>query len=449
MQVLLNKNIVLGITGGIAAYKSVELARLLVKQGANVHVVMTRTAERFIGKLTFEAVTNNRVFTANTELDNIKNSDSDINNDFNTYITHINLARQADLVIIAPCTANFIAKLAHGLADDLLSNICLAVPNHKTIFIAPAMNKYMYENKILQNNLDTLKNIDNYNILNTAYGEQACGDDGYGRMLEPADILNNIILTTSYLKSCNKKILITAGPTIEAIDPVRYISNHSSGKMGYSLAIAASNLDYKVLLISGPVDSSLDNKILDYNKNNINNNIKVIKIKTAAQMHTAVLANINNQDIFISAAAVADYKCKYIAENKVKKDNIKKNNILNLELISNIDILQEVGKLKQKNKLSNNLFIVGFAAETEDLINNARKKIINKNLDLIILNNVADNTIGFNSEYNEVLLIARNNLNNDNFIKILKQPKLEVAKQILDFINLHIQDGENCVEATG
>lgn len=401
-----NKNILLGVTGGIAAYKAAELTRLLVKQGANVQVVMTESASFFIRDLTFQALTGNSVrtslFDATAELG----------------MGHIELARWSDFIIIAPATANIIAKLAHGFANDLLSTVCLAQSPKKTkIYIAPAMNTHMLENSRVQHNISVLKQ-DNYHILDTTYGEQACGDVGYGRMLDPQAIIDAIATDIKQVDNQNtKRLLITAGPTIEAIDPVRYISNHSSGKMGYSLALAASRLGYSVTLISGPVDSDLIKKLPS--------SIKLIQITSANSMSSAVQNNINQSDIFISVAAVADYKPKQLSNRKIKKTEDK----FDLELTKNVDILKQVGELKKSQ--NKKLFIVGFAAETENYLENAKVKLINKNLDLIILNQIDDQSIGFNSDYNAVKVIDRDN----NINVFARQPKQELALKLIEFIN--------------
>ena len=405
-SVFSNKNILLGVTGGIAAYKAAELARLLVKQGANVQVVMTESASLFIRDLTFQALTGNSVRTS------LFDTTAELG------MGHIELARWSDFIIIAPATANIIGKLAHGLADDLLSTVCLAQPQDRAkIYIAPAMNTHMLQNPRVQNNISILKH-DNYNILDTEYGEQACGDVGYGRMLDPQSIIDRIANNIKRSHTQNtKRLLITAGPTIEAIDPVRYISNHSSGKMGYSLALAASRLGYSVTLISGPVDSDLIKKLPS--------SINLIQITNADSMLSAVQNNINQSDIFISVAAVADYKPKQLSNSKIKKTEDK----FDLELTRNVDILKQVGEFKKdQNK---KLFIVGFAAETENYLENAKAKLINKNLDLIVLNQIDDKSIGFNSEYNAVKVIDKNN----NINIFARQPKQELALKLVEFID--------------
>ena len=405
-SVFSNKNILLGVTGGIAAYKAAELARLLVKQGANVQVVMTESASLFIRDLTFQALTGNSVRTS------LFDTTAELG------MGHIELARWSDFIIIAPATANIIGKLAHGLADDLLSTVCLAQPQDRAkIYIAPAMNTHMLQNPRVQNNISILKH-DNYNILDTEYGEQACGDVGYGRMLDPQSIIDRIANNIKRSHTQNtKRLLITAGPTIEAIDPVRYISNHSSGKMGYSLALAASRLGYSVTLISGPVDSDLIKKLPS--------SINLIQITNADSMLSAVQNNINQSDIFISVAAVADYKPKQLSNSKIKKTEDK----FDLELTRNVDILKQVGEFKKdQNK---KLFIVGFAAETENYLENAKAKLINKNLDLIVLNQIDDKSIGFNSEYNAVKVIDKNN----NINIFARHPKQELALKLVEFID--------------
>ncbi len=351
MLSLINKQILLGITGGIAAYKSAELSRLLVKAGVEVRAVMTSSACEFITPLTIQALSGNRV---HTDLMDVQAEAA---------MGHIELARWADLILIAPVSANFIARLAHGEANDLLSAICLA--SSAPIALAPAMNQAMWSNQNTQENLAALKSK-GLSIFGPAEGEQACGDIGLGRMLEPAELIEQAaeLFQNGVLAGLN--VSITAGPTREAIDPVRYISNHSSGKMGYALAHAAAEAGAKVSLISGPVSLSPPP------------HVKLIEVENAEQMLEATIET--PCDIFIGVAAVADYRPQQIASNKIKKSK----DSVNLELVKNPDILGSIAAQQPKP------FCVGFAAETENLESNALTKLQNKNIDLIIANNGPD-----------------------------------------------------------
>ncbi|MWN06665.1 bifunctional phosphopantothenoylcysteine decarboxylase/phosphopantothenate--cysteine ligase CoaBC [Gilliamella sp. Pas-s95] len=372
---LSGKHILLGITGGIAAYKCPDLVRHLKKAGAQVRVVLTDSASHFVTKMTLQAVSGNQVscdlFDPSAELS----------------MSHIELAKWADLVLIAPATANIIAKMANGIADDLLSTVCLATPS--PIVIAPAMNQQMYKAAATQHNLSVLASR-NTLILGPDSGFQACGDIGPGRMLEPETIVENIkhyFSTTAMLSDIS--ITITAGPTIEEIDPVRYISNYSSGKMGFAIAKAAAEMGATVTLISGPV--YLDTP----------NNVNRINVKNAIQMYDEALKHAQKSTIFISCAAVADYHAKTIATQKIKKTN--DTDELTIELVKNPDIVASVAALKTHRP-----FVVGFAAETNDVKAYALKKLTTKNLDLICANDVSDKTIGFNSDQNALTLYWQN-----------------------------------------
>ena len=356
MLSLSNKQVILGITGGIAAYKAAELCRLLMKAGADVRVVMTPSALEFITPLTFQALSGNRVYT---DL---------LDEEAEAAMGHIELARWADLILVAPASANFIARLAQGRADDLLSTLCLATP--ATIAVAPAMNQGMWNNASTQDNVSLLleKGIQ---VFGPDSGEQACGDIGPGRMLEPEDIAREAakLFDTGTLAGVN--VTITAGPTREAIDPVRYISNHSSGKMGYALARAAMEAGAKVILISGPVALEPPPRV------------KLVSVESARQMLDA--CQVVPGDIFISVAAVADYRPETTATEKIKKND----KTMTLNLVKNPDILASIS-LSEKRP-----FCVGFAAETENLEDFAKKKLADKKLDLIFANNAAQT---FNSE---------------------------------------------------
>ncbi|MCO6546380.1 MAG: bifunctional phosphopantothenoylcysteine decarboxylase/phosphopantothenate--cysteine ligase CoaBC [Gilliamella sp.] len=372
---LTGKRILLGITGGIAAYKCPDLVRHLKKCGAQVRVVLTDSASHFVTKMTLQAVSGNQVssdlFDPSAELS----------------MSHIELAKWADLVLIAPATANIIAKMANGIADDLLSTICLATSS--PIAIAPAMNQQMYKAAATQHNLSVLASR-NTLILGPDSGFQACGDVGPGRMLEPLTIVEEI---THYFKSTSVlsdiSITITAGPTIEEIDPVRYISNYSSGKMGFAIANAAAQMGANVTLISGPVHLHTPN------------NVNRIDVKSAKQMYDEAMNYAKKSNIFISCAAVADYHAKTIATQKIKKTG--DNDELVIELVKNPDIVASVAALKTHRP-----FVVGFAAETNDVKTYALKKLTAKNLDLICANDVSDKTIGFNSDQNALTLYWQN-----------------------------------------
>jgi len=360
---LKNTNIILGITGGIAAYKTPDLVRKLVAKGANVRVVMTKSAKEFVSPLALQAVSGNPI------------SDDLLNKDAEAAMGHIELARWADKLLIAPATANFMAKLTHGLADDLLSTLCLATPAQ--IYVAPAMNQQMWFADATQSNLKILEQR-KIQFLGPAQGEQACGDIGPGRMLEPQDIADLLAQQTCEQVLAGKRITITAGPTREEIDPVRYLSNHSSGKMGYTLAIAAQELGATVTLISGPVNLLPPA------------NIHTISVSSAHQMYEAVMQTIHKCDIFIGCAAVADYRLQQKSNQKIKKSDSE----LTLTFIKNPDILSDV------SHLANAPFTLGFAAETQNLREYALDKLQRKKLNMIAANDVSDNTIGFNSEQN-------------------------------------------------
>lgn len=395
LENLKNKNILLGITGSIAAYKALELTRLLIKNNANVKVVMTKSALELIQPVSFASLSKNQVYTAVFQ------------EKFTQNIEHIELAKWADIVLIAPATANIIAKINHGLADDLLTTICLAVT--APIFIAPAMNKEMWHNKITQENINSLTKKD-IKFIGPSNGLQACGDVGDGRMSEPNEIINAIANYAIEPLFANKKIMITAGPTVEAIDPVRFISNHSSGKMGYAIAEVAKSHQANVTLISGPTNLSPPS------------GIKVLKIKTALEMYEAVMTEIKNSgcDIFISVAAVADYRVETINNQKIKKDHESK---LKLTLIKNPDILEAVAKLEKPP------FTIGFAAETDNLIANAKEKLQRKNIDVIVANIVCESK-GFNSDENSVTIIAKN----AETLELEKKNKLALAFELMKFI---------------
>jgi phosphopantothenoylcysteine decarboxylase/phosphopantothenate--cysteine ligase len=367
---LSNRHILLGVTGGIAAYKSAELVRRLQDHGAEVRVVMTRAAQEFITPLTLQALSGNPVHT--DLLDPAAEA----------AMGHIELARWADLVLVAPASADFIARLAHGHADDLLTTVCLATP--APLAIAPAMNQGMWRDPATHANIELLRSRD-VACFGPAEGSQACGDIGPGRMLEPDQLAARAAELFPSRRLDGKRVVITAGPTREAIDPVRYISNHSSGKMGFALAQAAVDAGAHVTLIAGPVALRTPERVTR------------VDVESAQQMFDAALARIAECDVFIAAAAVADYRPAQVVSDKIKKQNAE----LTLTLVRNPDIVATVAQSRPKP------FTVGFAAETQHVREYARDKLERKNLDLIVANNVAQPGIGFNSDNNAVTVLWR------------------------------------------
>ncbi|MCP5325971.1 MAG: bifunctional phosphopantothenoylcysteine decarboxylase/phosphopantothenate--cysteine ligase CoaBC [Oceanospirillaceae bacterium] len=370
MSSLTNKRVLLGITGGIAAYKSAELVRALKTAGAEVRVVMTSAAREFITPLTLQALSGNPVHH------------SLLDPEAEAGMGHIELARWADLMIIAPASADFIARLAAGMGNDLLTTLCLA--SNAPLALAPAMNQAMWRDTATQQNIQQLLSRSEKKplIWGPAAGEQACGDVGPGRMLEPLELARLAAEQFASGALAGKTLLITAGPTREAIDPVRYISNHSSGKMGYALAEAARDAGARVILVSGPVNLPCPRAV------------ERISVSSADEMLAAVQARINDCQIMIGAAAVADYKVASVAGQKIKKSADE----MILTLIKNPDIIATVAALPNKP------FVVGFAAETNDVENYARDKLKRKNLDMIVANDVSRSDIGFNSDDNAVTL---------------------------------------------
>ena len=387
------KNILLGVTGGIAAYKAAEIIRLFKKLGADVRVVMTESAKEFITPLTLQAISGNEIH------------DSLLNTEAEAAMGHIELAKWADIILIAPCTAETISKITHGRADDLMGALILA--SKADIFIAPAMNMNMWLDDSTQQNYKTLSSR-GISFIGPAEGQQACGDIGPGRMVEPENIIE--LIRSSYKTGplSGKTITITAGPTREQIDPVRFISNNSSGKMGYSLADAAIEAGASVNLVSGPVSLEADKSINLY------------KINSASEMMNVVMECMDSSDIFIGCAAVSDYKPADYSENKIKKDEMPH---LEIELKKNEDILKNVATNFSSS------YVVGFAAETSNINNNAMQKLKSKNLDMIISNDVSDKSIGFNVDDNEVTVITC-----DEKIFIKKDKKIRIAREILKII---------------
>jgi phosphopantothenoylcysteine decarboxylase/phosphopantothenate--cysteine ligase len=390
---LKGKNIVLGITGGIAAYKAAELTRTLIKEGAQVKIIMTKSAAEFITPLTMQTLSGDMVYTEMF----VPTAKYDM--------AHISLAEFADAIVIAPATANIIGKIAAGIADDLLSTTIMAAD--KPILICPAMNDKMLDNPFVQENINKLKKH-GYAVMDSAFGELACKTSGAGRLPDIPDIIEAIEALLSPKDLSSEKILITAGPTEEPLDPVRFITNSSSGKMGYALAVASKRRGAKVTLITGPVKLPLP--AVD----------KVIKVRTAREMHKAVLDNFSGATIVIKAAAVADYRPSQFFKEKIKKDNKP----LSLKLERNPDILAEIGKTKGTR------VVVGFAMETQNLLANAREKLIRKNVDLIIANNLSDEGAGFQKDTNVITIIDAKSK-----AEVLpKMTKLEAAEIILDRI---------------
>lgn len=385
-------NIIVGITGGIAAYKSCELVRLLRKQGYAVRVVMTKNAQKFIGPMTLQAISGNPVHTG------LFDSQSEAAMD------HITLARWADNIIVAPASADFIAKHAHGIADDLLTTICLA--SQAKLIIAPAMNQQMWSHPATTANVELLTQR-KITILGPAFGDQACGEIGPGRMLEPEKIIDQLTPdpTNSLLRA--QRIVITAGPTIEMIDPARYITNASTGKMGYALAQAAKWAGAEVILISGKTHLTPPS------------GIKTIQVTSANEMQQQVLAEATSANIVIGCAAVSDYRVKKIEQEKIKKTA----NEIALQLVKNPDIIADVAQLTPKP------FTVGFAAESRELATHAKQKLANKQLDLIFANLINQENSGFAADHNEVWAYWNNGEKH-----FPTQTKIKLAQQLIELI---------------
>ena len=395
------KRIVVGVSGGIAAYKACDLVSKLSKKDYEVKVILTKHAEKFVSKLTFEALCHNYV---ETDLFDESNEDP---------IAHITLAKWADLMIIVPATANIIAKVTHGISDDLLSTTFLACNKHK--MICPAMNTQMYENPITQKNIQACKDL-GYQILDPVVGHLACNDTGRGKMIEPADIVEAI---DNYFNTSNKlsgkTVLISAGPTQEAMDPVRFISNHSSGKQGYAIAKAAKAMGANVILVSGPVQLE---KI---------EGIQTIDVSSALDMFEAIKQNADKADYIIMAAAVSDYRPKNIAEHKIKKSD----DTIEMTFVKNPDILAYLGQCKTKKQI-----ICGFAMETQDLDKNAKEKLEKKNCDMLIANNLFVSGAGFQTDTNIVSLLTK-----DSIEHLPKLSKEELGQKILETM-MKIEEGK-------
>ena len=392
MNTLTNKRVLLGVCGSIAAYKSPDIVRRLQDLGAEVRVIVTDGGKEFVSERSLQTISKNKVYS------NLWDKEAEL------AMGHIELAKWSDIVIIAPASANTIAKLCHGRADDLLSTVILATD--AKVMLAPSMNQQMFASKAMKDNLEILLKR-GIVIIEPGFGEQACGDIGEGRLAEPLDIAKQAadLFTSSSLSG--KKVLITLGGTIEAIDPVRYISNHSSGKMGMALAHECIQAGAKTTLIIGSISIDIEKRA------------EVIHIISAEDMYKAVMQRIESQDLFISCAAVADFRPKNISNNKIKKNN----NSVTIELIKNKDILASVCQLNKKP------ICIGFAAETENFIDNARAKLASKQCEAIILNDVSQSEIGLNSDENEVHFITK-----EDCEKIEKNSKHIIAEKVIQKI---------------
>ena len=389
MNTLINKRIILGVSGSIAAYKSPDIVRRLQDLGAEVRVILTSGGKEFVSERSLQTVSKNKVH------DNLWDSEAELS------MGHIELAKWADVVVIAPASANTIAKLCHGKADDLLSTVILATS--ASVMVAPSMNQQMFASLAMKDNIKLLQKR-GVRIIDPGFGEQACGDVGEGRLAEASEIARQTAELFQNNSLSGKRVLITVGGTVEAIDPVRFLSNHSSGKMGMALAYASIQAGAETTLVIGSISVDVEKRA------------KTIFVTTANEMHEAVMVNIHDQDLFISCAAVADYRPKKVSPNKIKKDSKKQT----IELVANKDILSDVCQLKDKP------ICIGFAAETENYINNANQKLKNKNCDAIILNDVSNSEIGLKSDDNEVYFISKNGSE-----KINKNSKQIIAEKIV------------------
>ncbi len=393
-MILEKKTVLLGVTGGIAAYKSASLASLLVKSGAAVHVIMTENAKNFINPVTFETLTGNRCIT------------DTFDRNFEFQVEHVALAKKSDLILIAPATANVIAKLAHGIADDMLTTTVLASRAPK--LIAPAMNTGMYENPVTQDNLNLLAKY-GMEVIAPSCGRLACGDTGAGKMPEPETLYEHVLHHIAFPKDMKGlRVLVTAGPTQEAIDPVRYITNHSSGKMGYSIAKICMLRGADVTLVTGR--TSLTPPMFT----------DIIPVLSAKEMYDAVTSRSNDMDLIIKAAAVADYRPAAVSSEKMKKSDAS----LSIVLEQTDDILQYLGEHKKEGQ-----FLCGFSMETENMLENSRRKLIKKNLDMIAANNLRQQGAGFETDTNILTLITP-----DSVTELPLMSKDEAASALIDQI---------------
>lgn len=391
---LKGKTVVLGVTGGIAAFKIASLASMLKKQHADVEVIMTEHATNFINPITFESLTGNKCLV------------DTFDRNFQFQVEHVALAKKADIFLIAPATANVIAKIAHGLADDMLTTTFLACKKPK--YVAPAMNTQMYENPITQDNLELCRKY-GMKVIDPANGYLACGDTGAGKMPEPAVLFEYIMNEIAFEKDlAGKKVLVTAGPTREAIDPVRYITNHSTGKMGYAIAVDAARRGAKVTLVSGPVELAPPL------------GVNVVPVTSARDMFEAVTAVSKEQDAVIKAAAVADYRPKFVNTEKTKK----KDGDMAIELERTDDILTWLGAHRREGQI-----LCGFSMETENMLENSRAKLEKKNIDMIVANNLKVKGAGFGTDTNIVTIITK-----DGMEELEIMSKAEVAHQLLNRI---------------
>ncbi|MGL5315190.1 MAG: bifunctional phosphopantothenoylcysteine decarboxylase/phosphopantothenate--cysteine ligase CoaBC [Peptostreptococcaceae bacterium] len=390
---LKDKTVVIGVSGGIAVYKTLDVISRLRKLGVNVNVIMTKSATEFVTPLSFQSLSQNYVVC-------------DMFEDPKTWdVEHISLAKRADVFLIAPATANVIGKMANGIADDMLTTTVMATKGK--VLIAPAMNTNMYENPIVQRNINILKDL-GYNFVDPESGRLACGDTGKGKLASPETIVNEVVKLLSVEQDLKgKSIIVTAGPTVESLDPMRYITNRSTGKMGYSIAKEAIERGADVTLVTGPTNLTPPQNLK-----------KLIKIESAEDMYNAVVENLDKNQVVIKSAAVADYKPKNYSNQKIKKSD----DDLVIRLDRNKDIAYEIGKIKQDK------ILVGFAAETNDLIENAKGKVKKKNLDFIVANDLTKEGAGFGVDTNIVKIIDKNG----DITEYPKMKKDEVANVILD-----------------
>lgn len=399
------KTVVLGVTGSIAAYKMANVASTLVKEGADVHVVMTENAANFINPITFETLTNNKCLV------------DTFDRNFQFHVAHVSLSQKADVMMIAPASANIIGKLANGIADDMLSTMALAADCR--IIVAPAMNTHMYRNKIVQDNLKKLKDY-GFEIIKPAVGRLACAAVGEGKLPDEETLLDYIRQEIEFSKDMNGiKVLVTAGPTVEKIDPVRYITNHSSGKMGYAIAEIAAKRGADVTLVSGAVNIRPPMFV------------DVVNVESADDMYNSVIGRLPHCDILIKAAAVADYTPETVCDEKIKKNSSE----LSLKLLKTKDILKAAGEKRRENQV-----ICGFSMETSNLIENSKKKLISKKCDIIVANNLNDEGAGFGVDTNKITIITADDVKSFDVLS-KKQVAVEVVDKTLEIFKT--KNGEN------